>query len=74
MSEINGATGGDGWSQWFIRRERDGSYAIEVSSSAEFNADRTPKVIHSSRDIRDGRRAIDKALSVANEYAHRMYS
>lgn len=74
MSEIVTASGGDGWSQWFVRRERRGFYEVEVSSNAEKDAKGMPRVIHSSRDISDGRQAIDKALSVSSAYAYRMYS
>lgn len=74
MSEIITASGGDGWSQWFVRRERDGAYEVEVGSSAEKTPNGMPKIIHSSRDIRDGRKAIDKALSVSSLYANRMAS
>jgi len=74
MSEITTATGGDGWSQWWTKRLRSGAYEIEVSSNAEKASDGTPKIIHHSEDIRDGRAAVDRALSVSSKYAHRMAS
>ena len=74
MSELTTATGGDGWSQWWTKRLRSGAYEIEVASSAEKAADGTPKVLHHSENIRDGREAVNKAISVSAEYAHRMAS
>lgn len=74
MSEINAASGGDGWSQWWMKRLRSGGYEIEVASNAEKKEDGTPKVIFHSEDIRDGRQAIAKAISESSAYAHRMAS
>lgn len=74
MSEIQEARGGDGWSTWVVDRERSGGYFVAVTSSAETNSDGSPKVLHVSDVIRDGRRAIDQAISVSSAYAHRMAS
>lgn len=74
MSEITKANGGDGWSEWAVARLRSGAYEVTVYSNAEKTADGTAKVIHHSEDERDGRRAIDRALSESAAYAHRMTS
>lgn len=74
MSEINKASGGDGWSEWWINRLRSGPYEVVVVSHAERNADGTAKEIHRSENIRDGRRALDEAISKSSEYAYRMFS
>lgn len=74
MSEIRTASGGDGWSQWWVKQLRSGAYEIEVSSNAETMSDGTPKVLFHNEHIREGREAINAALRVSNEYAHRMSS
>ena len=74
MSEIRDASGGDGWSTWSINREPDGNYFIVVTSHAERNTDGSNKVVYVSDDIRNGRAALEKAISVASNYAQRMAS
>lgn len=79
MSAISKAEGGDGWSRFTITRSGD-EVMVLVHSKAEkvdYGAPvgLLPKILL-DETIRDetGRRALDRALSVCAEYAHRMAS
>lgn len=74
MSAITKASGGDGWSEWHVALLRSGTYEVTVWSKAVRNPDSTAQEVFHSEDITDGRRALDKALSESNLYAHRMAS
>lgn len=74
MSAISAANGGDGWSAWHVKRQMNGTYRVRVVSNSQFDAAGAPKVIHESQDIRDGRKAVDKAISESSAYAYRMFT